>query len=62
MKKVVLGLAALVLIVSGVAAVSAYEAHIINVKAKVENALTVGVSRLNYGTVFPEEFLLRTFP
>lgn len=61
MKKALLGLCALVMMVSGVAMVSAYEAHIINVKASVENAVTVGVSWLNFGTVFPEEFRLKDF-
>ncbi len=56
MKKVVLILAALVLVVSGVAAVSAYEAHIINVKAHVENALTVGTDEIDFGTRFPQEW------
>jgi hypothetical protein len=57
MKKVILVLTALVLVASGVAAVSAYEAHTINVKAKVENALSVNTSELNFGTVFPQEWL-----
>jgi hypothetical protein len=57
MKKVILILAAIVLVASGVAAVSAYEAHVINVKAKVENALSVNTSDVNFGTVFPEEWI-----
>jgi hypothetical protein len=57
MKKVILILAAIVLVASGVAAVSAYEAHVINVKAHVENALSVNTSDVNFGTVFPEEWL-----
>jgi hypothetical protein len=57
MKKVILILAAIVLVASGVAAVSAYEAHVINVKAHVENALTVDTSEVNFGTVFPEEWI-----
>jgi hypothetical protein len=58
MKKIVLIMAALVLVLSGVAAVSAYEAHLINVKAHVENALLVDTTELNFGTVFPEEWLV----
>lgn len=61
MKKVLLVLVALVVVLSGVAMVSAYEAHVINVKAKVENALTVTTAQVNYGTVFPEEWLTREF-
>lgn len=58
MKKVILIVAALTLVVSGVAAVSAYEAHIIDVKAHVENALIVSHD-LDYGNVFPQENLER---
>jgi hypothetical protein len=57
MKKVILILAALILVASGVAAVSAYEAHIINVKAHVENALWVNTDNIDFGTVFPQEWL-----
>jgi hypothetical protein len=57
MKKLVLIVAALMLVVSGVAAVSAYEAHLINVKAHVENALTVDTKEIDFGTIFPEEWL-----
>ena len=59
MKKVILILAAIVLVASGVAAVSAYEAHVINVKAHVENALSVNTSDVNFGTVFPEEWIVK---
>ena len=61
MKKLLLGLGALAMMLSGVAMVSAYEAHIINVEAKVENALNVGVKHLGFSTVFPEEFILKDF-
>jgi hypothetical protein len=57
MKRIVLLVAALVLVVSGVAAVSAYEAHLINVRAHVENALTVDTAHVDFGTVFPQEWL-----
>lgn len=55
MKKVLLVLVALVLVVSGVAMVSAYEAHLSNVKVHVENALTIPASH-DFGTMFPEEW------
>lgn len=58
MKKVLLVLGALVMTLSGVAAVSAYEAHIINVTAHVENALEVTES-IDFGTVFPEEWFTK---
>jgi hypothetical protein len=57
-KKAILIVAALMLVISGVAAVSAYEAHIINVKAHVENALTVDTTEIDFGTVFPEEWFV----
>jgi len=55
MKKVLLVLVALVLVLSGVAMVSAYEAHLSNVKVHVENALTIPAS-YDFGTVFPEQW------
>lgn len=57
MKKIVYILAAVTIVASGVAAVSAYEAHLINVTAHVENALEVDTTAIDFGTVFPEEFL-----
>jgi hypothetical protein len=59
-RKVILILAALTMVISGVAAVSAYEAHVINVTAHVENALDVDTSAIEFGTVFPEEWLIET--
>ena len=59
MKKAILVVAALLMVVSGIAAVSAYEAHIINVTAHVENALTVDTAKIEFGTVFPQEWLIK---
>lgn len=65
MKKAILILAAVVVVFSGVAAVSAYEAHIVNVHAKVENALHVtGAGSgpnydLDFGVLFPEQWLAK---
>ena len=67
MKRVLLVLGALVTVFSGVAMVSAYEAHVINVTAHVENAMklqSVGIGpdyEYDFGTVFPEEWMLKTF-
>ena len=61
MKKVLLVLTAVVLVASGVAAVSAYEAHIINVRAHVENAMSVRATEIDFGTVFPEEWMTANF-
>ena len=59
MKKVLLVLGALMMVLSGVAAVSAYEAHIINVTAHVENALDVTPRSIDFGTVFPQEWFTK---
>ena len=56
-KKIVLGLLAVVVVAGGVAGFSAYEAHVINVTAKIENALTVDTTPIEFGTVFPQEYL-----
>ena len=61
MKKLLLVLGALLMVVSGVAAVSAYEAHLINVTAHVENAMSVNKDHIDFGTVFPEEWVLDDF-
>lgn len=67
MKKMLLVLCALVTVASGVAMVSAYEAHVVNVTAHVENAIelrNLGVGphyEHEFGTVFPEEWLLKRF-
>jgi len=56
-KKLILGLAAVVVVVAGVAAMSAYEAHVINVTAHIENALYVHPDEIAFGTVFPQEYV-----
>lgn len=60
-KKTLLSITALVVVVSGVVALSAYEAHVINVTAKIENALKVLpiTNKLEFGTVFPQEYLAK---
>lgn len=55
MKKIIFLVAALIAVFSGVAAVSAYEGHMVDVKAHVENAIGVSSYEVNFGTVFPEE-------
>ena len=60
MRKPILILAALLLVVSGVAAVSAYEAHIVNVTAHVENALDVPITPIGFGVTFPQEVRIAT--
>jgi hypothetical protein len=60
-KKAILIISALVMVLSGVAAVSAYEAHTVNVKCKVENALLLTYANdetdFEFGTLFPEEWV-----
>ena len=56
-KKILFVIGGTVAIALGVAGMSAFEAHIINVTAEIENALFVPVedTGLDFGTVFPEE-------
>ena len=56
-QKVLLGVIALVAVAGGVAGLSAFEAHVINVTAKIENALRVKTTEIDFGTVFPQEHL-----
>lgn len=39
---------------------AAFEAHVVNVTAQIENALQVNTEPINFGTVFPQEELDRT--
>lgn len=54
-----LTLGTLGVVVGGAAAFSAFEAHIINVTATIENALAVDTPSIVFGTVFPQEQLDR---
>jgi len=58
-KKIIIGFAAAAVVVGGVAAMSAFEAHIINVTAHIENALKVDLEELVFGPVFPEEVIIK---
>jgi len=59
-KKIALSLVAVVAVVGGVVAMSAYEAHVINVTAHIENALRVTPNApIAFGTVFPQEYFER---
>ena len=64
-KNAVMAMAAIAALLSGLAMVSAYESHVVNVQASVQNALSVQ-SDLNFGldvnnqqtgAVFPQEWL-----
>jgi len=54
----------LAVIIAGAAAFSAFEAHVVNVTATIENALTVPVEQngLTFGEMFPEEVGHVTLP
>lgn len=60
MKKFTVIVAFLALIVS-LPFVAAFEAHVINVVAQIDNALSVTPLSVEYGSVFPQEKLDRTF-
>jgi len=60
-KKILLSLGALLAVVAGVAGFSAWEAHVINVTAHIENALTTHSDPIHFGTVFPQEYLTDNF-
>src|SRR3989344_1287052 len=60
-KKVGLAGATLAVVVAGAAAFSAFEAHGINVTARIENALKVDTYAIDFGTVFPQEKLDKFF-
>ena len=61
LKKLALGASAVALALASVPMFAAFEAHVINVTARIENALTVPISEIAYGTVFPQEELDRLF-
>jgi len=61
MKKFVIrsgiSLATVAVVIAGAAAFSAYEAHIVNVTATIDNATNISTSELLFGQVFPQEVL-----
>ena len=60
-KKLILGLAGLGAVLIMAPLFAAFEAHVINVTAQIENALFVHPASLRYGTVFPQEHLDTSF-
>src|SRR3989344_6142943 len=60
-RKLVTGLTAVVIGVTLLPLVAAFEAHVINVTAQIENALFVHPESLEFGTVFPQEHLETSF-
>jgi len=60
MKKIFLGLGVFALALAFIPMFAAFEAHVINVTATIENALAVNPGEIAYGTVFPQEALDRS--
>ncbi len=60
-KKIIISFISVLIIAGGVATMSAYEAHVINVTAHIENALAVSPKEIAFGTVFPQEYVDNNF-
>jgi hypothetical protein len=56
-KKIFISLASVGAVVASAAMFAAFEAHVINVTAKIENALYVDSYGIDFGTVFPQEYI-----
>ena len=63
MKKILLSLGAVTAVLVGASMFAAFEAHVVNVTARIENALSVPVAQsgIDFGTVFPQEKLDKFF-
>lgn len=57
MKKILLGFGTLAIAIAVVPMFAAFEAHVVNVTATIENALSVPLDPIVFGTVFPQEHL-----
>jgi len=57
-KKVLASLTLVSVMAVSAAMFAAYEAHVINVTAKIENALAISPDEIMFGTVFPQELVL----
>ncbi|HLC90128.1 MAG TPA: hypothetical protein VJG65_04150 [Patescibacteria group bacterium] len=55
MKKILLVISAFAIALATVPMFAAFEAHVVNVTAKVENALSVNASPIKFGSVYPQE-------
>ena len=60
-KKVMIAIGAFALTIVSVPLFAAFEAHVINVTATIENALKVNTNSIDFGTVFPQEKLDKDF-
>jgi|SRR3989344_8124357 len=59
MKKILTGIATVGTVITMLPLFAAFEAHVVNVTATIENALSVPVEPITFGTVFPQEQLDR---
>ena len=57
MKKILLGLGAIAAVLVVMPMFAAFEAHVVNVTATIENAMDVPIRAIEFGTVFPQEKL-----
>ena len=57
MKKLLVGFGAVAFALVGASMFAAFEAHVVNVTATIENALSVPTTPITFGTVFPQEHL-----
>ena len=57
MKKIFIGASALLIVIMTAPLFAAFETYVINVKAQIENALTVDPEQIDFGAVFPQEYL-----
>jgi hypothetical protein len=62
MKKIILGLTGFATALAVIPMFAAFEAHVINVTARIENALNVPIEHISFGTVFPQEHLEKDLP
>lgn len=61
-KKLILGLSAILVALAVAPLFAAFEAHVINVTATIENALEVhGLTHFDFGTMFPQEYREASF-
>ena len=56
-KKILASLVLVSVMAVSAAMFAAYEAHVINVTAHIENALNIDPDHIDFGTVFPQEYL-----
>ena len=61
MKKILTGLVGMAALLVTMPMIAAFEAHVLNVTATIENALFVHPESLVYGTVFPQEYFETSF-